>query len=609
MKKSFLYGKSIPLLFAFIFAFLFYYFSITQTPTTGEITSDEIVNIFENYSKFFGIGLAFLSTIIAYFLILIKKLIGIGKLKILNVVVVLLSYLPWLIFAVQLLYYENQYTNIAKAIIFYTGAPMFYSSIIVFSLSGVWLLFEIFNILRKKAFILPIIIFLPVFSLTSCIGDIQYILCGTVMDSDHCFQGSAVQESNPDRCKEIKGKDFEGMGSNPPKDKCYLLIAENTGNQDLCDEIEGGMMSYTKEECFKSVAEKFENPLACEKMSGSDKENCINSLRSKIDALKVIDVDNQLDTLKEELEKDPDDANLKKQYEELEKKRVAMINILSEEEKKTYERQNEPINKLIISDFAQGNLDSETKETLIKLNERLKEQGVPFDKQSYEKFRDYVKYVKDPKNNIENMDDKDLADDKWRDKLGNAFDKVKFWKSNKTDEEKKYDEQLRFYERMLNRSKAISQNLSKLEQEFNEDLNTVLGGVAEFGADKVKGLVIEEIFGKGVSRAHSVTTAVLGEALDNVKKEAKSQEFRGLVRSYNLGMKEELAKHGGDVDKAHEAVISKMTKNPYEYEDKNTFAKYGNILENPDCDGKNPHCIEKDVFWKAMKKSYKYQNQ
>lgn len=87
---------------------------------------------------------------------------------------------------------------------------------------------------------------------------------------------------------------------------------------------------------------------------------------------------------------------------------------------------------------------------------------------------------------------------------------------------------------------------------------------------------------------------------------AKSAEFRGLVRAYNNGM-EERAKAGGNVDKAHAAVVKTIHANPYEYEDRNTFAKHGNIIENEGCDGGNPHCIQHDVFWKAMKKSCTYQ--
>jgi hypothetical protein len=607
MKKPFPHGSYYPLLAFLVFSVSFYLSQIYLSPTGEEITNSTILNIFEKYSAFFGIGLALLSMLLSYILILLKKLFRLGRLAILNPFVLILAYMSWLIFAIQLKYFENRYTDIAKAVIDFSATPMLYASIAVIALCIVWIFIEIVKIFKGKAF-LPIIMLLPLFSLNGCLGEIQYILCGTVIDSDHCFQGAAVQEGNPDKCEKISGKDFEGMGSNPPKDKCYLLIAENTGNMDACDKIEGGMMSYTKEECLQNVAEKFENPLACEKMNDTDKENCRKSLSGKIDAVKVIEVENQIDVLKKALEDDPEDADLKKQYEDLKARKNAMLGVLTKEEKDIYERNTDPINKLIIGDFAMGDLDSESKESLIKLNQSLKEKGMPFDKESYEKFRDYLIFVKDPKNDIENMDDSELAKDKWRDSLGNAIDKIKFWKSKKTDEEKKYDEQLRFYERMLNRSKAISEKLSEYEQELNEDLEVIGKGLGEYGADKAKSYVLEELLGKGASKATSITSAVLGEALTTVKQEAKSMEFRGLVRSYNLGMEEELSKHGGDVEKAHEAVVKKMTENPYEYETDKSFAKYGNILENKDCNGSNPHCIEKDVFWKAMKKSYKYQN-
>lgn len=103
-------------------------------------------------------------------------------------------------------------------------------------------------------------------------------------------------------------------------------------------------------------------------------------------------------------------------------------------------------------------------------------------------------------------------------------------------------------------------------------------------------------------------TAVLGEAIDTVKKEAKSAEFRGLVRAYNLGMEEEISKADGNIEKAHAMVAKNLEEDPYRYEDSHTFAHYQNILQNKDCDGSNPHCIKRDVFWKAMKKSYEYQN-
>jgi hypothetical protein len=87
----------------------------------------------------------------------------------------------------------------------------------------------------------------------------------------------------------------------------------------------------------------------------------------------------------------------------------------------------------------------------------------------------------------------------------------------------------------------------------------------------------------------------------------KKAEFRGLVKAYNLGMQEKMAK-GLSVDQAHEMVQKNMENNPTFYTNTHTLAQFGNLLENNDCDGSNPHCLNKTVFWKSMKKSYKYQN-
>jgi hypothetical protein len=105
----------------------------------------------------------------------------------------------------------------------------------------------------KKALLLGFFFSSPLF-LTGCLGDLIGLGCGFMEDPDHCYQSAAVQESEEEKCAKISGEGFSG--SNPPRDKCYLQIAENTGNVEICDKIEGGMMSYSKEECVKSVNEK-----------------------------------------------------------------------------------------------------------------------------------------------------------------------------------------------------------------------------------------------------------------------------------------------------------------------------------------------------------------
>ncbi len=95
---------------------------------------------------------------------------------------------------------------------------------------------------------------------------------GSDKNVDHCNQWAAVQGSDEDTCAKIEGKGFEY--SNPPRDKCYLRIAEKEEETSYCNKIEGGMMSYTKEECYEGVATKSGDPDKCVGLSMTNEIEC-----------------------------------------------------------------------------------------------------------------------------------------------------------------------------------------------------------------------------------------------------------------------------------------------------------------------------------------------
>lgn len=229
--------------------------------------------------------------------------------------------------------------------------------------------------------------------------------------------------------------------------------------------------------------------------------------------------------------------------------------------------------------------------------------------EQYQAFKDYYQFTSDPENDIEKMNDDQLLKNRWNEKVGNVVDSLKIWKTKTTKEEEGLDQQLKFYERMLERQAAISQKMSTLDQDVDRNVGILTQAAKDKIKDVAKDKVIETIFGEITKDTVGWATKPIEEALGTVQSEAKSMEFRGLVKAYDQGMAEEIGKFGGNVDKAHAEVIKKLQADPYTYAEGNSFAKYGNILENKDCDGTNPHCINRDVFWKAMKKSYKYQNQ
>ena len=449
------------------------------------------------------------------------------------------------------------------------------------------------------------------FLLSGC-STINEWACQFFDDPDHCFQNLAVQEANPDDCAKIKGERFRSSGSNPPRDKCYKRIAENTGDLGVCDNIEGGPYSYTKEECILSTAVEHKNPSGCAMLTGADKEKCVARVAPSITSGGVMEIDDQIALLEEELA-DESDESLQKQLDGLKQKREDYLSVMTDDNKKEYESLTDPRNKQAAMDYYSGKIDKQSKETLVELNNRLREQGNSMSEEEYKSLRDVLAYKNDPANDIENMDPKEMLKLRWNEKLGKAVDYLKFWNSNPTEKEKKYDESLFIYQRMLERQEAINKGLTQKQQDMDRELSRVGGYIKDQVYNQVTDEAKKQAFGEMMdlvdSSASGPTTAVLGEAIDTVKKEAKSAEFRGLVRAYNLGMEEELAKAGGDIEKAHARVTQNLQNDPYRYEDSHSFAHYQNILQNKDCDGSNPHCIKRDVFWKAMKKSYKYQNQ
>lgn len=131
---------------------------------------------------------------------------------------------------------------------------------------------------------------LAVLILPGCgLSDLISVSCGFMDDSDHCYQSAAVQGSEPDECAKIKGEGFSG--SNPPRDKCYLQIAENTGDYNVCKKIEGGIMSYSEDECVTSIATKNSDPDGCKNLTSPAAEQCgAQVMKSSREAL-LVDVD------------------------------------------------------------------------------------------------------------------------------------------------------------------------------------------------------------------------------------------------------------------------------------------------------------------------------
>ena len=87
---------------------------------------------------------------------------------------------------------------------------------------------------------------------------------GQEFDPDHCYQFIAVQEGDTAQCDLIQ--------SDPPKTKCYAMIAGDRNDYKICNQMPASSdpVSYLKVDCFWEVAIKNNNPDACRAM-GSQK--------------------------------------------------------------------------------------------------------------------------------------------------------------------------------------------------------------------------------------------------------------------------------------------------------------------------------------------------
>jgi hypothetical protein len=169
------------------------------------------------------------------------------------------------------------------------------------------------------------LIALAVMTVSGCgLGDLIAVSCVFQGDdADHCYQAAAVQNSDPEGCEKVTGKDFGS--SNPPRDKCYLQIAENTDNYETCGKIEGGFMSYSQEECVTGIAIKNFDPEGCKRLEGSEADRCKEAIAEAITSDKLKEINEEVERAKSEAGSDPNDADAKEKLKKLLAKQAAMF--------------------------------------------------------------------------------------------------------------------------------------------------------------------------------------------------------------------------------------------------------------------------------------------
>lgn len=158
--------------------------------------------------------------------------------------------------------------------------------------------------------------------------------CVDSPDSKHCYQSEAVDNADPSQCAKISGKEFKQYGSNPPRDKCYMMVAAKMGDYGICNKIKWGEMSYTKVDCIFEVINEQGDPKWCDLLKGKDRHGeCLDTFRSA-NALSM--KDQTIDDLTEQIKNDPDNPELKQQMDKALATKKSLFTYLSPEEQSTY---------------------------------------------------------------------------------------------------------------------------------------------------------------------------------------------------------------------------------------------------------------------------------
>jgi hypothetical protein len=420
------------------------------------------------------------------------------------------------------------------------------------------------------------------------LGDLAEFFCMMdTGDSDHCYQTVAVQKGEPETCEKVSGKDFGGY-VNPPKDKCYLMIAENTGDLGACEKMEGGMMSYQPEECIEKVLQngtpekcaEVEDPQACRDAYAKHGRGCGEGYELK---------DGKCGLIPEKKPEVPGDDD------DIESKVEGDLNTLADAAKGKYM-------ELLEADI-EGETDPARLAGLQAYKEFLEKSGETLE--TVQTSVDQLKEIKrifldsyDPSMDIDKMPVNKILDP-------GLFDKIssRLFGDDPPTARGQAEDALSVYEAMLKRQGEID----FLKKGRMERLGEVVTSKAkDEGTEKIK----ESVTGiaEGIAGTAFATVGIVDHALTSFKEGAQQEMFIGLAAAYNR-QREAIAQSnpGLSPEEVHKRTVANVKANPYDDVTNLGFVKYGNILENPDCqDGSNPLCIDDRVFWTAMDKTWGY---
>lgn len=426
-------------------------------------------------------------------------------------------------------------------------------------------------------------------ALSGCLGDVMELFCDSAPmmmagdgegDADHCYQTAAVQEADPEDCAKIQFP--------PPRSKCHLMIAENTGNPAVCTDVDGGMMGYSQAEC---LAAAFKNHSVEDCTNAEDEMKCRTAWakngKSCGDGYVLNRASGACEEKKEEREPTENPLEVDAVKEDL----GTMADI----------------GKSKYMEYLDWDIEHETDpdrlEGLQKYKEFLENAGETLEdvQAKFEKLQELKKIFidsYDPKDAIENMSARDILAKGFFDRLSE-----KLIGADPPTEASKAEDALTVYEKMLERQ----QDNDYLQQgRLGRLSETLVGKTRDEATSKLKEGA--EDIAKTIAGDAFAVVGIVDHALSSFQAEAQKQMFVGLAAAYNR-QRDAITQSNPNLspEEIHKRTVANVKANPYEDLTNLGFVKFGNIIENGDCKdaGNNPLCIDNRVFWVAMDKTYK----
>jgi hypothetical protein len=140
-------GWYVLLLAWIVFAGAYFAFFKTTVETAPDITNGRILEIAGRFGPLIGVGIGLLTFLATGIVYLIVRAFAKGSRRAAAFLITALGYAPWIWLGYDTVYLEPRFTEVARAIITYTGKPMLYASAAV---CGAALLGAVFSLIVKK---------------------------------------------------------------------------------------------------------------------------------------------------------------------------------------------------------------------------------------------------------------------------------------------------------------------------------------------------------------------------------------------------------------------------------------------------------------------------